>query len=107
MCWERAGHYPLQGGVRRQQRETLGVAYLCYALARSNVAESSIPVGVDSEYGPAAPNGSRFNCGGPARRGKAVGRKSPARQGTTPRAPLDTGSPPSSNSSSKAASFQD
>src|SRR2546421_8054541 len=63
MCWERAGHYPLQGGVRRQLRETLGVAYLFYALARSNVAESSIPAGVDSAYGPAAPNGSRLSCG--------------------------------------------
>src|SRR2546429_10005709 len=74
MCWERAGHYPLQRGVGRQQRETLGVAYLFYALARSNVAESSTPAGVDSAYGPAAPNGSRLSCGRNARRRKVVER---------------------------------
>ena len=75
MCWERAGHYLLQREVGRQQRETLDVAYLFYVLARSNVAYSSIPAGVDSAYEPAAPNGSRLSCGRNARGRKAAERQ--------------------------------
>src|SRR5436309_12832093 len=71
------------GTTRRsmQQRETLGSAYLFYAVVRSNVAYSPVPAGVDRGYRPAAPNGSRLSCGRPAQRRKSGGRTSVPRQG--------------------------